>query len=75
VILILGISGDKQIEEIGAELCPAAGLTIFTSSTNPRAASPQELNDRLGRSCARSQQASGIAAALAAARQPHRPMI
>ena len=69
VVLILGISGDKQVEEIGAELCPAAALVIFTASTNPRAASPSELGERLGPFCARTQQAPHIAAALAAARQ------
>lgn len=51
IILILGISSDKDIEGIGNELCPMADKVIFTKANSPRAEEPVSLNARLGRFC------------------------
>jgi dihydrofolate synthase/folylpolyglutamate synthase len=48
IILLLGISQDKDIEGIGRELIPLAGKIIFTDMKSPRAAKPEELQNRLG---------------------------
>ena len=53
IILILGISGDKDIEGIGVELCPIADEVIFTKADSPRALEPAVLNVRLNRFCKR----------------------
>jgi len=68
VLLILGISRDKDVEAIGRELCPLAHTTIFTAARTPRAASPQELQQRLGSWCRQAQAAPDVAAALEQAR-------
>ncbi|KPK42241.1 MAG: hypothetical protein AMJ78_03190 [Omnitrophica WOR_2 bacterium SM23_29] len=46
LILVLGISSDKDIDGIGANLLPIASKVIFTQSDNPRATSPQDLRKR-----------------------------
>ena len=46
LILVLGISSDKDIDGIGANLLPIASKVIFTRSDNPRATSPQDLRER-----------------------------
>ena len=51
VMLILGISSDKDIEGIGNELCPMADKVIFTKANSPRAEEPVSLNARLSRFC------------------------
>lgn len=51
VMLILGISSDKDIEGIGNELCPMADKVIFTKANSPRAEEPAGLNARLSRFC------------------------
>ncbi|MFQ6043463.1 MAG: bifunctional folylpolyglutamate synthase/dihydrofolate synthase [Candidatus Poribacteria bacterium] len=44
LILIVGISADKDIKGIGAELCPIADIAILTkASNNPRAADPARI--------------------------------
>ncbi|MBC8235603.1 bifunctional folylpolyglutamate synthase/dihydrofolate synthase [bacterium] len=44
LILVVGISGDKDIKGIGAELCPIADIAILTkASSNPRAADPASI--------------------------------
>ncbi|MBM3236643.1 bifunctional folylpolyglutamate synthase/dihydrofolate synthase [Candidatus Poribacteria bacterium] len=44
LILVVGISGDKDIKGIGAELCPIADIAILTkASNNPRAAAPARI--------------------------------
>ena len=45
--LILGISADKDIRGIGAELCPLAQRIILTRSSHPRAADPHLLHEKL----------------------------
>lgn len=45
--LILGISADKDIRGIGAELCPLAQRIILTRASHPRAADPQLLREKL----------------------------
>lgn len=46
LILVLGISSDKDVDGIGANLLPIASKVIFTRSDNPRATSPQDLRKR-----------------------------
>jgi dihydrofolate synthase/folylpolyglutamate synthase len=44
LIMIVGISKDKDIKGIGAELCPIADIAILTkASTNPRSADPERI--------------------------------
>jgi len=44
LILVVGISGDKDIKGIGDELCPIADIAILTkASNNPRAADPASI--------------------------------
>ena len=44
LILIVGISEDKDIKGIGAELCPIADIAILTkASSNPRVATPASI--------------------------------
>jgi len=44
LILLVGISADKDIKSIGAELCPIADIAILTkASNNPRAADPARI--------------------------------
>jgi dihydrofolate synthase/folylpolyglutamate synthase len=44
LILVVGISGDKDIKGIGAELCQIADIAILTkASNNPRAADPARI--------------------------------
>ncbi len=45
--LILGISTDKDIRGIGAELCPLAQRIILTRTSHPRAADPHLLREKL----------------------------
>jgi len=45
--LILGISADKDIGGIGAELCPLAQRIILTRASHPRAADPHLMREKL----------------------------
>jgi dihydrofolate synthase/folylpolyglutamate synthase len=46
LILIVGISEDKDIRGIGAELCPLADIAILTkAANNPRAADPGRIKE------------------------------
>ncbi len=46
LILVLGISSDKDIEGICANLVPASSMIFFTRANTPRAATPQELRQK-----------------------------
>jgi dihydrofolate synthase/folylpolyglutamate synthase len=48
IILIIGISSDKDIRGIGKELVPLASRVILTRANNPRAADPLSLKKELG---------------------------
>ena len=44
LIMVVGISKDKDIKGIGAEFCPIADTAILTkSSTNPKSAEPEQI--------------------------------
>ena len=48
LILVLGVSMDKDIRGIGSHLCPLAEEVILTRvPNNPRAATPEAIRDRL----------------------------
>ncbi len=51
LILILGISANKDIEGIGRELCPLAGEIIITKARCKRAADPFYIRERLKGFC------------------------
>lgn len=51
LILVLGISSDKDIEAIGRELCPLAESVIFTKADSQRAFEPSVLAQKLRRFC------------------------
>ena len=67
LILVLGLSRDKDMRAVGSHLCPIADRAIFTAARLPRAASPQELTATLGDLCPDCHTAPDVAAALAAA--------
>lgn len=46
LILVLGISSDKDIEGICANLLPISSTVFFTRANTPRAASPQDLRKK-----------------------------
>jgi len=49
LILVVGISGDKDIKGIGVELCPIADIAILTkASNNPRVADPASIKREWG---------------------------
>jgi len=64
LILVLGVSRDKDLRAVGAHLCPIADLTILTASKLPRAASPDELTGILGDLCAQHRAAPDVPTAL-----------
>ena len=47
IILVLGISSDKDIRGVGKELIPIASKVILTKANNPRAAEPEYLKEEL----------------------------
>ncbi|MEK7698825.1 MAG: cyanophycin synthetase, partial [Planctomycetota bacterium] len=47
LILILGFSQDKDLDNILKEIVPAGNSIIVTRSTNPRAAPPEDLSHRI----------------------------
>jgi dihydrofolate synthase/folylpolyglutamate synthase len=48
IILVIGISSDKDIRGIGKELLPFASRVILTRANNPRALDPVSLRKELG---------------------------
>jgi dihydrofolate synthase/folylpolyglutamate synthase len=64
LILVLGISKDKDIRGVGTHLCPIADVAIFTASKLPRAASPEELAQKLDGMCPKYRAAGSVADAL-----------
>ncbi|UCH34879.1 MAG: bifunctional folylpolyglutamate synthase/dihydrofolate synthase [Armatimonadota bacterium] len=48
LILVLGISRDKDIRAVGTQLCPIADRVVFTASKLPRATAAGELSAALG---------------------------
>jgi len=68
LILVLGISRDKDVRAVGAALCPLADVTVFTASKLPRATPPQELRQALRDLCAKPMVAADVASALDIAR-------
>ena len=48
IILVIGISSDKDIRGIGKELLPLASEVILTRANNPRALDPLSLKKELG---------------------------
>jgi dihydrofolate synthase/folylpolyglutamate synthase len=69
LIMLLGISRDKDVRAVGAALCPLADLTVFTASKLPRATPPAELRRALRDLCAKPMVAADVATALAIARE------
>lgn len=69
IILVLGISADKDIEGIGKIICPAAQKVIFTGTTNPRSAQPEFLKNKLSPYCRDYALADNPGAALALAKK------
>jgi dihydrofolate synthase/folylpolyglutamate synthase len=67
LILVLGISRDKDLRTVGKQLCPIADLVVFTAAKLPRAASPDELTQALGDLCRKYAKAASVAQALDAA--------
>jgi len=67
LILVLGISRDKDIRAVGRQLCPIADIVILTASKLPRAASVDELTQALGDRCRKHANAASVAEALDAA--------
>ncbi|MFH1644935.1 MAG: cyanophycin synthetase, partial [Candidatus Omnitrophota bacterium] len=51
IVLVLGISSDKDIKKIGEVLCPVAESVIFTKSSSSRAAEPRALVNKLKAFC------------------------
>ncbi len=47
IILVLGVSSDKDIRGVGKELIPIASKVILTKANNPRAAEPAVLRKEL----------------------------
>jgi dihydrofolate synthase/folylpolyglutamate synthase len=64
LLLVLGISKDKDIRGVGTHLCPIADVAIFTASKLPRAASPEELTKELGDMCPKHRAAPSVADAM-----------
>ena len=51
LILILGFSQDKDMDNILKEIAPSGHVIIVTRSQNPRAAPPEDLSHRIERLC------------------------
>jgi len=51
LILVLGVSRDKNVRAIGTQLCPISDEVIFTASKLPRATGTDELAATLGDLC------------------------
>jgi dihydrofolate synthase / folylpolyglutamate synthase len=53
LILVLGISANKNLEGINEELTPLAAVTVATRAMVPRAAPPQQVADLAAKWCSR----------------------
>ncbi len=73
LILVLGISSDKDIEGICANLLPIASAAFFTRANTPRAASPQDLRKRFQSYNKKTTVTSNVEEAVALARQEAAP--
>ncbi len=51
LILVLGVSADKDIRGIAEELCPISREVILTRTRSPRAARPESIRDQLNGLC------------------------
>lgn len=71
--LILGISADKDIGGIGAELCPLAQRIILTRASHPRAADPHLMREKLNGFSQRSIIVPDLGAAIEAGKAGSRP--
>lgn len=70
LILILGFSQDKDLDNILKEIVAEADTIIMTRSKNPRAATPKDLCQRIEKLCGnRSEKADSVQDALIAAKQ------
>lgn len=70
LILILGLSQDKDLDNILKEIVAEANTIITTRSKNPRAATPADLSQRIENLCGkRSEKADNVQAAIIAAKQ------
>lgn len=49
IVLVIGMSEDKQIEETLREILSHVGTVFFTAAANPRAARPERLRDAAAR--------------------------
>ena len=74
LILILGFSQDKDLDNILKEIVPAGHAIIVTRSRNPRAAPPEDLSHRIERLCNKQPQiADNARDAVALAREMASP--
>ncbi|MBF8276982.1 MAG: folC [Candidatus Brocadiaceae bacterium] len=74
LILILGFSQDKDLDNILKEIVPAGHAIIVTRSQNPRAAPPEDLSHRIERLCNKQPQiADNARDAVALARKTASP--
>lgn len=64
LILIIGVSSDKDIAGIVAELAPLSSLAIVTRSRHPRALEPNLLLEELERRGVMSEVVAGVASAV-----------
>jgi dihydrofolate synthase/folylpolyglutamate synthase len=69
LILVLGVSANKNLEAIVEELAPLAAVTVATRAMVPRAAPPQRVADAAAKWCARiiveEEPQAGLARAIA----------
>ncbi|MFH1778975.1 MAG: folylpolyglutamate synthase/dihydrofolate synthase family protein [Candidatus Omnitrophota bacterium] len=73
LILVLGISSDKDIEGICAHLLAIASTVFFTRANTPRAASPQDLRKRFQSYNKKTTVTSNVEEAVELARQEASP--
>jgi dihydrofolate synthase/folylpolyglutamate synthase len=69
LILVLGISANKDITGVVGELCPEASQVILTKAANPRAAEPEAFEERVKEHCQNITLTRSIEEALAIAKQ------
>ncbi len=67
LILVFGVTADKDVPRIIRELVPAADQIIATASTHPRAAPPAEVHQQLEQQGFAAVQCPSVSAALALA--------
>jgi dihydrofolate synthase/folylpolyglutamate synthase len=71
--LILGISADKDIRGIGAELCPLAQRIILTRASHPRSAAPHLMQEKLNGFSQKSVVVPDLGAAIETGKSGSRP--